>query len=104
MDLSFSIADQRIFRKFFHLLMSVNPDDVTAKMYSEDLISTTEREEINSPALTMPKRKVALLEALERAIMCDQNKFIIFLNILAEVNKYQALVDNVRAELKKTSH
>ena len=96
MDLSFSIADQRIFRKFFHLLMSVNPDDVTAKMYSEDLISTTEREEINSPALTMPKRKVALLEALERAI--------IFLNILAEVNKYQALVDNVRAELKKTSH
>ena len=84
--------------------MNVNPDDVTAKMYSEHLLSSAEREEINSTALIMQKRKLALLAALERAINCDQNNFIIFLNILAEVNKYQALVDNIRVELKKMSH
>ena len=84
--------------------MNVNPDDVTAKMYSEGLISVTERDGINIPGLTMQKRTSTLLEALERAIMCDEIKFIIFLNILEDVNKYKLLVDNIRAELKNMSH
>ena len=56
---------------------SLNPDDITAKLFSQRVITETEMVEINSQKTTWEKNK-ALLEALERGIYIDHNNFTTF--------------------------
>ena len=93
------VAVIRIYTKFYDkLLESLNPDDITAKLFSRNLITDTEKDELNIEKTTRRKNE-ALLEALKKAFNIDHNNFTTFLNILGEVSKYKPLVDSINAEL-----
>ena len=95
-------AVQGIYRIFYaDFEKSLNPDDITARLFSQNVITETEKDEINSEKTTLRKNK-ALLEALGRAIYIDHNNFTIFLNILGEVGTYKHLLDSINAQLDST--
>ena len=79
----------------------MNPDDITVKLYSKNIISVTEMEEIQTQLLSMSKRTELLLSALKRAISIDYEHFLTFLDCLDELSNYHALVVGIKNELYK---
>ena len=95
-------AVQRTFQtNYGNLLLQLNPDDITAHLFSEHVISKNERDEIDKVELPTIERNKKLLSALERAINIDEKNFSKFLNLLDQCGKYKDLVGRIRGELNK---
>ena len=91
-------AVKSVFQTFYQeLVEQLNPDDITANLYAEKIISVNERDRADNETLTMQKRNKVLLNALERTI--DYDTFSKFLNNLDKCDKYKTLVDKIRCTL-----
>ena len=77
-----------VFRKHYAVMKeTLNPDDLTHHLYTEGLISVTERDNINQHQNTHEKT-ILLLKAVESAIKLDPKQFDVFLGCLKSVPKY----------------
>ena len=77
----------------------LNPDDITAKMFSEAILTSSDKDGISNQTLSKQQRNILLLKSLESSIKIDYNSFSTFLNILDEFSKYNALVVRIRDKL-----
>ena len=90
-------AVQTTLRNFYsELVEQLHPGDITAKLYTRNIISNSEKEEIDQMVLTLERRNILLLEALKRAINIDYHNFSEFLSCLDE---YDELVGRIRNKL-----
>ena len=93
-------AVQTTLRHFYsELVEQLYPGDITAKLYTRNIISYGEKEDIDQMVLTVDKRNILLLEALQRAINIDYRNFSEFLSCLDELGKYDELVGRIRNKL-----
>ena len=81
---------------------TLNPDDLTHTLYSENVISKSDRDEISHHLNTQSKTE-SLLQALERAIGLDSKNFDIFLSHLRNIPKYEHLREEMDAAKSKLS-
>ena len=88
---------QYIFKKYYaDFCTKLNPNDITAKLYSADIISNKEKDEV---IFGGPRQKAEILvNTLERAVMKDCNNFTTFLDILWKDGTYKKLVEDIWAE------
>ena len=80
------------------LQRQLNPDDISANLYSAGLLSMSERDEVNNVMLTSQKRATILLTAVERAIHIDPKNFSTFLGILDKIYRYRPIASQARSE------
>ncbi|KAL5469233.1 hypothetical protein EMCRGX_G030458 [Ephydatia muelleri] len=86
-----------IFRINYHQLSeALNPDDITAELYSTGLISQAEKDEIEVAGQTKQCKTAKLLDAVRRAINTKPNNFDTFLNVLNRLQKYRPLVKKIK--------
>ena len=69
------------FRSSYSELELVNPCDVVGQLYTKNVISRADRDQINERS-SMSEKVGLLLRAVERAINTDKSKFSIFVEIL----------------------
>ena len=97
---------ETIFTEYFERLMNVNPNDITAALFTRHLISDKELEEITHQMYTPTDKMYKLLSAVKSAITIKNENIDIFLNVLESFEKYKSLVVEMRASLegRHTSH
>ena len=89
-----------MFRRFFEQLrVNVHPDDISTDLFINDVITKSEKSEIDLPQYTQYKRMDKLLEAVQRAINIDPQNYEIFLDILDKEIKYSVLVKKMRGKV-----
>ena len=76
----------------------LNPADISANLYSAELLSVRERDEVNNIMLPIHTRVTTLLSAVERAILIDPKNFSTFLDILDKTPKYKLIASQARGE------
>ena len=87
---------QYIFKKYYSdFCTTLNSDEITAKIYSADVISTREKDEV---IFAIGTRQEVLVNTLERAVTKDYKTFITFLDILWKDGTYKKLVEDIWAE------
>ena len=93
---------EMIFAEYYKKLMdTVNPDDITAGLFTEHLISDKEKEEITHQMYVSTVRMDKLFSAVKRAITVKNENIYIFLNVLEmSAEKYNELVVKMRASLE----
>ena len=90
---------QSCFQAMFADLQSqLNPDDISAHLYSAALISPSERDEVNNHMLPNHARITKLLGAVETAIRIDAKNFSTFLNVLDKTPRYRPIARQARGE------
>ena len=70
---------------------NVNPDCISACLYAHNLITSSEKAEIDLPTFTPLVRMDKLLAAVHKAIRIDSCNYEIFLEILGKEKKYSKL-------------
>ena len=95
----FSFTAESIFKTYrADFCKKLNPNDITAELYSANVISKSESEEIIS-AQGGQRAATVLVNILERAVMRNYKNFTTLLGILRNVGVYKQLVEEVYAEL-----
>ena len=80
------------FKKFYSTLNeAINPDNITAKLYSARVLTEHERDEASNHMYTVHQRATKLLAAVERAISVNHENFTTFLDILETIDVYQPI-------------
>ena len=82
-----------------NLQEQLNPEDISADLYSACIITESELEDVDNNNNTNPNRVAALLSALRRAINIDPGNYLTFLDILEKIPKYQATVKRAKGKL-----
>lgn len=94
------MAEVTTFVRYYQELRdTLNPCDITALLFSKDLISITEKAEIENMNFSVFQRMDKLLPAVQRAIKADKNNFYIFLEILSAIHRNKVIVERMRATL-----
>ena len=75
---------------------NVNPDCISAHLHAHNLITSSEKAEIDLPTFTPLVRMDKLLAAVHKAIRIDPSNYEIFLEILGKEKKYSNLVKEMR--------
>ena len=89
-----------MFPNFFAKLKeAVNPDDISAQLLANDVITTSEKAEIDLLSCTTQVRMDKLLTAVQRAIHISPQNYEKFLVILANHKKYLPLVQEMRGKV-----
>ena len=83
---------------FADLQNQLNPDDISAHLYSDALLTLTERDEVNNQMLPTHVRITKLLGAVETAIRIDAKNFSKFLNVLDKTPRYRPITRQARGE------
>ena len=78
---------------------AVNPDDISAQLLANDVITSNEKAEIDLPSCTTQARMDKLLAALQRAIHISPQNYEKFLDILGKHRKYSPLVQQMRGKV-----
>ena len=87
------------FREMLADLQSqLNPDDISAHLYSAALLTATEHDEVNNRMLPNHARITKLLSAVETAIRIDAKNFSTFLNVLDITPRYRPIARRARGE------
>ena len=87
---------QSCFREMFADFQSqLNPDDISAHLYSAALITL---DEVNTQMLPNQARITKLLSAVEKAIHTDAKNFSTFLNVLDKTPRYRPIARWARGE------
>ena len=94
-----SIEEQTLRRYYGELRDQVNPSDIAPDLYSEGLISLSEKDDAANKMHSEGDRMDKLLPAVERAIEIDRKNFYTFMDILDRVPKYKCLVQSMRDTL-----
>ena len=85
-----------IFRHHYSKLSEqITPEDITGKLYSSGLISQHEKEEIQVAGQPKNHMTSKMLDAVERAIKADDDKFYTFLKLLNVHRKYKRLIKKI---------
>ncbi|KAL5518180.1 hypothetical protein EMCRGX_G003867 [Ephydatia muelleri] len=79
---------------------NVNPDCISAYLYAHNLITSSEKAEIDLPTFTPLVRMDKLLAAVNMAIRIDPSNYEIFLEILGKEKKYSNLVKEMRGNTR----
>ena len=74
------------------LQSQLNPDDISAELFSAGLLTESEIDEINNFMLPPRQRVSILLRAVRRSIAVDAANFSTFLNILDSIDRYKPIV------------
>ena len=82
----------------FSCIDHLNPDDISANLYSAGLLSKLERDEVNKIMQAIHTRVTTLLSAVERVILIDPKNFSTFLDILDQTHKYRPITSQARGE------
>ena len=88
-----------MFHSYSATLRNVNPDDISAHLLANNVISYYEKAEIDNHMFTLQERMDKLLAAVQRAINIDSQNYETFLDILWKEGKYAALVKEMRGRL-----
>ena len=78
---------------------AVNPDDISAQLLANDVITNNEKAEIDLPSCTTQARMDKLLAAVQRAIHISPQNYETFLVILDKNRKYSPLVQEMRGKV-----
>ena len=78
------------------LINQLNPDDITAELFSAGLLTNSEIDEIDNFMLTPRKRMSVLLRAVHRSIFIDPANFSTFLNIVDRIDRYKPIVEKAK--------
>ena len=76
----------------------LNPDDISALLYSARLLTPSEHDEVNNRMLPNHARITKLLGAVETATRIDANNFSTFLNVLDKTPRYRPIASQARGE------
>ena len=74
----------------------VNSDCISAHLYANNLITSSEKAEMDHPTFTPLVRMDKLLAAVHMAIRIDPSNYEIFLEILGKEKKYSNVVKEMR--------
>ena len=80
------------------LQSQLNPDDISAHLYSAALLTQTEYDEVNNFMLPNHTRITKLLSAVEKAIHIDAKNFSTFLNVLDKTSRYRPIARRARGK------
>ena len=90
---------QSCFQAIFADLQSqLNPDVISAPLYSARLLTPSEHDEVNNHMLSDHKKITKLLSAVEKAIRIDARNFSTFLNVLDKTELYKPIASRARGE------
>ena len=81
---------------FAKLRENVNPDDISAHLFAQNLITSCEKAEIDLQTFTTLVRMDKLLAAVHKGIRLDPRNYEKFLEILGKEKKYSTLVKEMR--------
>ena len=96
------LTEEGVFVKFYdELRRNVHPDDIAAALLARDVITDSEKAEVDLMMYTAPQRMDKLLPAVQRAIRIRSDKFHTFLKVLLDAApKYEDLVVRMKAKLE----
>ena len=76
----------------------LNADDISAYLYSAQLLTPTQFEEVNHNTSTNHVKLIKLLSAVEKAICIDRQNLSKFLDILDKIDLYRPIASQARGE------
>ena len=84
---------------FAKLRENVNPDDISTHLFANDMITKSEKAELDNVTLTQQGRMDKLLAAVQRAISINPQMYETFLDILDQNARYSTLVKEMRGKV-----
>ena len=81
------------------LKFNVHPEDISSDLRAKNVITKSEKAEIDHESYTQHKRMDKLLEAVQRAININPHIYETFLDILDKEKKYSVLVKKMRGKV-----